>query len=413
LQPDRRDVVLPARVGAARDLDRQVGRRGDQRRRLRQRVGQRPRGAARGRDRELAAGGARARGHVDDRAGAGEREAGVDQRGVDQRQPVVGQPAQDDVLIVGGAQLAVGVGVDDRGQRAQLAAGEIAERHADAGDRVAGLALWRHRHRGPRGEARARGRGQRQPRARRRRRQRDRRVRPAALRRDRRALRDVQLAHAIGADLVDRPLEARLRSVVAVADGGGTRGSPHRRTASTSAAGTKSSTTIARAAQRRRGRHRRSAGTRAPSPRWCASKPRSLMNACEQSPPQHPPIDGLSLRGSFDDHGPRNRCLASASTYGVGSNGSSFATPANGQQVQLRTECPQASRVVSPPAASVASAASTCGVGTKCSWKHCRVVTWAMPPAWRAATSAIVRSCAAVIAPPGTLTRIIERPSWR
>jgi hypothetical protein len=137
------------------------------------------------------------------------------------------------------------------------------------------------------------------------------------------------------------------------------------------------------------------------------------MNACEQSPPQHPPIDGLSLRGSFDDHGPRRKWRTIASTYGDTSNGSSALTPASGQVVTLRTESPHASRVVSPPAASVASAASTCGVGTKCSWKHCRVVTWAMPPAWRAATSAIVRSCAAVIAPPGTLTRIIERPSWR
>ncbi len=62
------------------------------------------------------------------------------------------------------------------------------------------------------------------------------------------------------------------------------------------------------------------------------------MNACEQSVPQQPPTDGLNLRGRLDENGPRRRWRASASTYGVGSNGSSVATPASGQHVQLRTE---------------------------------------------------------------------------
>ena len=30
------------------------------------------------------------------------------------------------------------------------------------------------------------------------------------------------------------------------------------------------------------------------------------MNACEQSVPQQPPIDGLSLRGKVAEYGPRN-----------------------------------------------------------------------------------------------------------
>src|SRR5512144_2222957 len=104
------------------------------------------------------------------------------------------------------------------------------------------------------------------------------------------------------------------------------------------------------------------------------------MNACEQSVPQQPPSDGLSLRGRLDEYGPRNRWRASASTYGVGSNGSPWATPANGQQVQLRTEWPQASLVVMPASASRRSAASTSAIATKWYWTFCRVVTWPLPP---------------------------------
>jgi hypothetical protein len=31
------------------------------------------------------------------------------------------------------------------------------------------------------------------------------------------------------------------------------------------------------------------------------------MNACEQSVPQQPPTDGLNLRGSVDEYGPRSK----------------------------------------------------------------------------------------------------------
>jgi hypothetical protein len=137
------------------------------------------------------------------------------------------------------------------------------------------------------------------------------------------------------------------------------------------------------------------------------------MNACEQSVPQQPPIDGLSLRGRVDEYGPRSRWRARASTYGVGSNGSSFATPANGQHVQLRTELPHASLVVMPDAASWVSAASVSASGTKWYWTFCRVVTWPLPPPYFSATSASASSCAGVRIPPGSLARIIIRPSWR
>jgi hypothetical protein len=81
--------------------------------------------------------------------------------------------------------------------------------------------------------------------------------------------------------------------------------------------------------------------------------------------------------------------------------------------VKLRTESPHASRVVMPPAASVRSAVSTSAAGTKWSWKHCRVVTWAMPPAWASAASATARSWRPPAMPPGSLARIIARPPWR
>src|SRR5262245_27185905 len=103
------------------------------------------------------------------------------------------------------------------------------------------------------------------------------------------------------------------------------------------------------------------------------------MNACEQSVPQQPPTDGFSLRGSVDEYLPRNRCRASASTYGDGSNGSSFATPANGQHVQLRTEWPHASFVVMPAAASRSSAFGVSSGGMKWYCTFCRVVMWPLP----------------------------------
>src|SRR3569623_3684155 len=105
------------------------------------------------------------------------------------------------------------------------------------------------------------------------------------------------------------------------------------------------------------------------------------MNACEQSVPQQPPPDGLNLRGSVDENGPRRRWRARPSTYGVGSNGSSFATPANGQQVQLRTEWPHASFVVLPEAASTASALSASASATKWDCMFWRVEAWPLPRA--------------------------------
>ena len=86
----------------------------------------------------------------------------------------------------------------------------------------------------------------------------------------------------------------------------------------------------------------------------------------------------------------------SASAYGVTSNGSSSATPAYGQAVMLRTELPQASRVVRPAAARSRIAGSASCSLTKCSWMFWRVVMCPKPREYRSATSATALSCGLV-----------------
>ena len=66
----------------------------------------------------------------------------------------------------------------------------------------------------------------------------------------------------------------------------------------------------------------------------------------------------------------------SASAYGVTSNSSSADVPAYGHAVMLRTELPQASRVVMPTSASRRMAGSASCSFTKWSWMFWRVVMW-------------------------------------
>jgi hypothetical protein len=74
----------------------------------------------------------------------------------------------------------------------------------------------------------------------------------------------------------------------------------------------------------------------------------------------------------------------------------------------LRTELPQASRVVRPTSASRRSAASASASLTKWSWTFCRVVTWPAPlPAHFSAMVASASSCATLRIPCGIFTRIM------
>src|SRR6476469_8661540 len=66
---------------------------------------------------------------------------------------------------------------------------------------------------------------------------------------------------------------------------------------------------------------------------------------------RHPSNAILNLRGRLELSRWRRRNLVSASAYGVTSNSSSADVPAYGHAVMLRTELPQASRVVMPTSA--------------------------------------------------------------
>ena len=68
-----------------------------------------------------------------------------------------------------------------------------------------------------------------------------------------------------------------------------------------------------------------------------------------------------------------------ASEYGVTSKSSVGETPAIGQHVMLRTELPQASRVVRPASERIRIAGSTSCSFTKWNWMFCRVVMWPNP----------------------------------
>ena len=75
----------------------------------------------------------------------------------------------------------------------------------------------------------------------------------------------------------------------------------------------------------------------------------------------------------------------------------------------LRTELPQASRVVMPTAASRRMIAGVSSMWTKWSWKSCRVVTCAMPSEYSSARSASISSCARVQAAEGNLDALHAR----
>ena len=135
-------VVLAAGVEAAADLDVQalhgfvqgVALGGQA---LAQLAGQ----AARGSDAQLAGVGARAGCHVDDGAGASLTQAEGLEGLVQLQQVGLGHPAQDDVLLHGGAHRLAGEAPGQIGQRAQLAGGQVAQGQPDGGGVIAGLAL--------------------------------------------------------------------------------------------------------------------------------------------------------------------------------------------------------------------------------------------------------------------------------
>ncbi len=165
--------------------------------------------AARRGDGELAARRAGAARHVGERVRARAREASPGELAVQRGQPRVGHPAQDEVLLVGRAQLALAVLRDERREGAELRGRDVAEDEADHHRREPDLLLGPHAVLGPRlvaGLGRLRLGEQGAARGGLRLRRQDERY--AALLADRLALGVVLGDERGGADLVDRPLEA-------------------------------------------------------------------------------------------------------------------------------------------------------------------------------------------------------------
>ena len=82
-------------------------------------------------------------------------------------------------------------------------------------------------------------------------------------------------------------------------------------------------------------------------------------------------------------------------------------TPERGQAVTLRTELPQASRVVMPTEARRRIKSGVSSRWTKWIWKSWRVVTCRISSEYSSATSASTSICSAVSPPKGILIRIM------
>ena len=132
VEPDGGNMVLGARIVAAADLHRllaEVGRHSASREDL----GQSPRQSLGGRDAETAGVGAGAGDDVLDEFGAGIAEVGGDQALVEALHLVVRHPADAEVLLDRGAEVAVGVLVDEAGHVEHLRGGDVAHGEPDEG----------------------------------------------------------------------------------------------------------------------------------------------------------------------------------------------------------------------------------------------------------------------------------------
>ena len=136
------DVMLTAGVEAARHLDAQAADHLVQlHRAAQQALADLPGQPARGSDAQLAGVCARARRDVHDRAGAGGVQIDFRQFAVERRQVCLADPAQDHVLLDGGAHRLPDVGARDVGQLAELPGGDVPQRQRDRDRGVAGLTL--------------------------------------------------------------------------------------------------------------------------------------------------------------------------------------------------------------------------------------------------------------------------------